>query len=260
MKVSSCVLCHRRDFLRRAVLGAAGFFTTPGAFAEALTATPAMTEGPFYPDQLPLDTDNDLIRINDRITPAMGAITHLHGAVTDLKGDPVSNARVEIWQVDDRGAYIHSRDGGLKGPKRDEHFQGFGRFLTGRDGRYYFRTIKPVPYSGRTPHIHVAVYRAGKRALTTQCFIEGDLRNGRDVLVRRLGDSAKQLMVQFRPLPDSQAGELSAEFNIVLGFTPDDGHGDIGSDAEGHQEVLPTLERDRLTYEKAKRALEEDSE
>ena len=220
----SCPECHRRDFLRRAALGSAAFFTAPGAFAEALTATPSMTEWPFYPDKFPLDTDNDLLRINDAITPAVGAVTHLHGKVTDVKGNPVSHARVEIWQVDNKGAYIHSRDGGLTGPKRDDHFQGFGRFMTGRDGSYYFRTIKPVPYGPRTPHIHVAVYRKDKRVLTTQCFVEGHEGNEKDGLVRRMGDPVKQLMVKFLPVPKSKTGELSAEFNIVLGMTPDDGH------------------------------------
>lgn len=205
-------------------MGSAAFFTVPGVFAEALTETPPMTEGPFYPDKLPLDTDNDLLRINDGITPALGAITHLHGKVTDLKGNPVSNARVEIWQADHKGAYIHSKDGGLTGPKRDANFQGFGRFMTGRDGRYYFRTIKPVPYGPRTPHIHVAVYRGNKRALTTQCFIHGDNGNAKDGLIKRLGDPVKHLMVKFAPIPNSKAGELSGEFNIVLGVTPDDGH------------------------------------
>ncbi|MDB4669500.1 protocatechuate 3,4-dioxygenase [bacterium] len=222
--ISNCHLCERRDFLKRATLGSAAFFTVPGVFAEALTETPPMTEGPFYPDKLPLDTDNDLLRINDGITPAVGAITHLHGKVTDLKGNPVSNARVEIWQADHKGAYIHSKDGGLTGPKRDANFQGFGRFMTGRDGRYYFRTIKPVPYGPRTPHIHVAVYRGNKRALTTQCFIHGDNGNAKDGLIKRLGDPVKHLMVKFAPIPNSKAGELSGEFNIVLGVTPDDGH------------------------------------
>ena len=183
-----------------------------------------MTEGPFYPDKLPLDTDNDLVCINDTITPGIGAITHLHGKVTDVKGNPIPNARVEIWQVDNKGVYIHSRDGGLTGPKRDDNFQGFGRFLTSRDGRYYFRTIKPAPYGPRTPHIHVAVYCKNKRVLTTQCFIDGDKGNAKDFLIKRMGEPAKHLMVNFKPVPDSKAGELSAEFNIVLGLTPDDGH------------------------------------
>ena len=224
MKNFTCPECHRRAFLLRAALGSAAFFSAPGAFAEALTATPPMTEGPFYPDKLPLDTDNDLVRINDEITPAVGAITHLHGKVTDVKGNPSPNARFEIWQVDSKGAYIHSKDGGLKGPKRDGNFQGFGRFMTARDGRYYFRTITPVPYGPRTPHIHVAVYRKDKRALTTQCFIDGDKGNAKDGLIKRMGEPAKHLMVKFAPIPNSKTGELSAEFNIVLGLTPDDGH------------------------------------
>jgi protocatechuate 3,4-dioxygenase beta subunit len=215
---------NRRNFLHRATLGSATLFTGPGAFAEALTITPSMTEGPFYPDKLPLDTDNDLLRINDSINPGVGAITHLHGKITDVKGKPVPNARVEIWQVDNQGAYIHSKDGGLTGPKRDDHFQGFGRFMTGRDGRYYFRTIKPVPYGPRTPHIHFAIYRNNKRALTTQCFIEGDQGNAKDGLIKRLGEPVKHLMVSFKPIPNSKAGELSGEFNIILGVTPDDGH------------------------------------
>lgn len=215
---------HRRDFLRKAMAGSAAFFTAPGAFAEALTATPPMTEGPFYPDKFPLDTDNDLLRINDRITPAVGSVTYLHGKVTDLKGNPVPHARVEIWQVDNKGSYIHSRDGGLKGPKRDDNFQGFGRFMTGRDGSYYFRTIKPVAYGPRTPHIHVAVYRKDKRILTTQCFIDGHQGNKKDGLIRRMGEPVKHLMVKFLPVPNSKTGELSAEFNIILGTTPDDGH------------------------------------
>ncbi|MDB4265223.1 intradiol ring-cleavage dioxygenase [bacterium] len=226
MRNSECPQCHRRDFLRRATMGSAAFFTAPGAFAEALTlnATPHMTEGPFYPDKLPLDTDNDLLRINNAITPGVGTITHLHGRVTDVQGKAVPNARIEIWQVDNKGAYIHSKDGGLTGPKRDDNFQGFGRFMTARDGRYYFRTIKPVPYGPRTPHIHLAVYRGTKRVLTTQCFIDGDPGNLKDGLIRHMGDPAKHLMVKFAPIPNSKTGELSAEFDIILGVTPDDGH------------------------------------
>ena len=53
-------------------LGAAAF-TVPGAFAEALTQTPKMAEGPFYPDKLPLDTDNDLIVVNDSLNPSRSA-------------------------------------------------------------------------------------------------------------------------------------------------------------------------------------------
>src|SRR5512145_2643946 len=138
----------RRQFLRTLSVGAA-FFTTRGLFAEELMKTPRQIEGPFYPDKLPLDTDNDLLIINDGITPAVGEVTHLTGRILDAKGDPIRNAVVEIWQVDGKGAYLHS--GTNNRDKRDRNFQGFGKFLTGSRGDYYFRTIKPVAYPGRTP-------------------------------------------------------------------------------------------------------------
>src|SRR5437764_7226853 len=142
----------RRRFLAALTFGAA-FVSVPGAFAEQLILTPRQTEGPFYPDHLPLDTDNDLIIVNDALTPAVGQITHLSGRVLDSRGDPLRNVLVEIWQVDNNGVYLHTKD---NLPKRDTNFQGFGRFLTGSTGEYYFRTIKPVAYSGRTRHIHFA--------------------------------------------------------------------------------------------------------
>src|SRR6266571_8410971 len=93
---------NRRRFLRRLSLGAA-LFAVPGAFAEELVRTPRQTEGPFYPDQLPLDTDNDLIIVNDASSPALGEITHLSGRILDGRGDPLRNVLVEIWQVDNHG-------------------------------------------------------------------------------------------------------------------------------------------------------------
>src|SRR5215510_11556305 len=91
--------CSRRRFFGGMAAIGAAFWTTPGAFAEELTRTPAQTEGPFYPDKLPLDTDNDLLIINDGITPAIGEITHLSGKILDSHGDPLRNALVEIWQA-----------------------------------------------------------------------------------------------------------------------------------------------------------------
>ena len=159
----------RRLFLGSLTLGAAALIT-PGAFAEELVRTPAQTEGPFYPDQLPLDRDNDLVVIKDSLTPAVGQITHLSGRVLDAKGEPVRGAVVEIWQVDNNGAYIHSRDPSRR--NRDVHFQGYGRFETGSTGEYRFRTIKPVPYPGRTPHIHAKVLISNNEALTTQFYFD----------------------------------------------------------------------------------------
>lgn len=209
---------------RRIFLGAAGaaFFTTAGLFAEELIKTPPQTEGPFYPNKLPLDTDNDLLIINDTITPAVGEITHLTGKVTDAKGTPVRNALVEIWQCDHSGVYLHTDDSDGKKDKQDKHFQGFGRFLTNSNGEYYFRTIKPVPYVPRTPHIHFKIKKGGKDLLTTQCYIKGHPGNERDGVHRGIRDAKARASVdvEFLPIKASKIGELAATFNIVLGVTP----------------------------------------
>lgn len=217
---SPCAIHHRRYFLSRLAFGTA-FFAVPGAFAEALLPTPRQTEGPFYPDHLPLDTDNDLIIVNDVLTPAVGEITWLSGRILDARGEPMRNALVEIWQCDAKGVYLHS--GSANGPKRDSNFQGFGRFLTGSTGEYLFRTIKPVPYPGRTPHIHYKVKRNGKELLTTQCYIKDEPQNERDGVLKGIRDAKARdsVIVPFVPLKDSRAGELAARFDIVMGFTPE---------------------------------------
>jgi len=209
----------RRAFLGTLSFGAAAF-ASRGAFAEELTRTPRQTEGPFYPDRMPLDTDNDLLIINDAITPAVGRVTHLTGKILDAGGNPVRNALVEIWQVDNRGAYIHSQD--PNGANRDRNFQGYGRFLTGQDGDYYFRTIKPVAYPGRAPHIHVQVHKGREELLTTQCYVKGEPLNDRDGIYRSLRDPKEReaLTVDFAPLKASKIGELAARFDVVLGLTP----------------------------------------
>lgn len=216
---------HRRAFLRRALLGSAAFFTVGGAFAEQLVLTPSQTEGPYYPDKMPLDTDNDLLILNDQITPAVGEVTHLQGVVMDRSGQPVRSALVEIWQCDHHGHYLHSQGGNRRTEQpRDSHFQGYGRFLTDRKGRYYFRTIKPTPYPGRTPHIHCAVSRGSARVLTTQIYVKGHELNANDGILRNIRDVATRdsLMAEWTPIPESKTGELAATFNIVLGITPED--------------------------------------
>lgn len=216
-----CPSCHRRQFLRNGLLGSAAFWTAPGAFAEALQRTPRQTEGPFYPDKLPLDTDNDLILINDSITPAVGEIVHLTGTVRGVSGEPVRNAVVEIWEADQEGNYIHTRSRGSG--KRDGNFQGYGRFLTGSTGDYYFRAIKPVPYGPRTPHIHIAVSIGNERVLTTQCYIKGHELNANDrILNSTPGDLRQLLIVDFKPVPGSETGELAANFDMIVGTTPED--------------------------------------
>ena len=209
----------RRRFLQTAGLSAASLYV-PGVFAQQLTLTPPQMEGPFYPNKLPLDTDNDLLILNDALTPGVGEITHVTGRILDASGAPIRNALVEIWQCDANGAYVHSRS--ANGRKRDGNFQGFGRFLTGKDGGYYFRTIKPVAYPGRTPHIHFAIKSKGKDKFTTQCYVKGEPRNDRDGVIRGIRDARQResVMVDFAPVEGSKIGELAAKFDIVMGYTP----------------------------------------
>ena len=214
------VIVNRRRFLRNAAFTAA-LFSTPGLFADQLTQTPRQTEGPFYPNHLPLDTDNDLLVINEGVTPAVGEVTYVSGRILDAKGDPIRGALVEIWQCDNNGAYLHT--GTTNADKRDKNFQGFGRFITGSSGEYLFRTIKPVPYPGRSPHIHYKIKRAGKELLTTKCYIKGHPGNERDGIWRSLKDEKQRasVTVDFAPLKGAKAGELAAKFDVVLGVTPE---------------------------------------
>ena len=215
------LLTPRRDFLRRLAWTGA-LCTTPGLFAEQLTLTPRQTEGPFYPDRLPLDTDNDLLVVNDSATPALGEVTWLGGRLLNRDGSPVRNATIEIWQCDQQGIYLHTRSGGGR-TGRDANFQGFGRFVTGSSGEYVFRTIKPVPYPGRTPHIHVAVKIRGRKELVSQCYIKGHPGNSRDGVWRGIRDQSQRdsVTLDFATLAGSRIGELSARWDIVLGSTPE---------------------------------------
>lgn len=216
------IMLSKRRFLEGMTVSAAAV-TVPGLFAATLTETARTGDGPFYPDKMPLDTDNDLLIINDRITPAVGEITHFGGRLLDESGAAVRNAFIEIWQADSNGSYIHT--GGRNDGRIDGNFQGYGRFLTDAEGRYYFRTIKPVSYTllgqFRAPHIHVAVSRAGRRIMATQALIKGHPDNVGDLVTERIRDPAalETLMVEYRPLPGSALGELTANFDIVLGRT-----------------------------------------
>lgn len=211
----------RRNFFS-AALGAGGlFFTEKGLFAQTLTLTPSTTEGPYYPDTLPLDRDNDLLVINNNITPSIGTIAWLSGRILDRNGNPIRNAVMEIWQADNYGSYIHSR--GVQNGQRDGNFQGYGTFETASDGRYLFRTIKPGLYTGRVRHVHARITLPGGRSLTTQLHIEGET-SANDTVLSAIRDSA-QLASVIRPwtvIPGSAVGALAANWDVVMDFTPSD--------------------------------------
>ena len=190
----------------------AGLLALIGLPARAAIPTPGQTEGPFYPrpSMRFADIDNDLVKIAGVVRQAGGEVVHLTGRVLDREGAPVSDARVEIWQCDVNGRYMHTGDRG--GAPRDPAFQGFGHDVTDDQGRYRFRTIKPVVYPGRTPHIHVKVL-TGDMTLTTQFYLDGDPDNARDVLWRRLSKAERAAVAMVFRLVD---GVPTTEVDIRL--------------------------------------------
>lgn len=184
------------------------------AQAAVLLATPRQTKGPFYPWQLPLEQDNDLLTVGDSGARARGEVTHLVGRVLDASGAPLADASVEIWQCDANGHYHHVDDRDPRG--RDPHFQGYGRMLTAADGGYRFRTIKPVAYPGRTPHIHFKV-RAGLRELSTQLYVRDDPANARDALFRALDAGERERVSARFATVDAADASYVARFDLVLG-------------------------------------------
>lgn len=198
-------------------LALAGALATRAAAAQ-LVATPAQTSGPFYPQRIPLDADADLVIVAGRPAPAAGTVTHVFGRVVTEDGRPMAGVQVEIWQCDAFGRYHHPGEprGGA-----DANFQGFGRMTVGADAAFRFRTIKPVPYPGRTPHIHFALSGPGMRPLVTQLYVAGEPRNETDFVLNRIRDpeARRSVIVPFTPAPEIEAGALAARFDIVLGAT-----------------------------------------
>lgn len=209
----------RRSFARGAAL-APFFWNVRGAFAQALTRTPALTIGPYYPDRLPLDLDNDLLLVNDAINPGIGEILWVNGRVLDASGNPVRGAVVEIWQADNNGAYIHSAS---PIANRDTNFQGYGKFETASDGRYVFRTVKPGLYPGRTRHIHYQITTPGRGNLITQLHFEGESLNASDGVLNGVTNAAQRASIiqPITSLATSTIGEKAVNFDIVMGFTPE---------------------------------------
>lgn len=213
---------HRRLTRRAVVNGVAACAALAGiggavpALA-ALGVTPRQGEGPFYPVNLPLDTDNDLVRVQGTAAAAQGTVTHVLGRVLDTEGRPVTGARVEIWQCDANGRYHHPGD--RNNAPLDGAFQGFGATVTDGEGAYRFRTIRPVPYPARTPHIHFAVLAAGYERFVTQMYVAGEARNARDRLLNSVRDPEvrARLIVALEPAPAIEDGALAGTFDIVLG-------------------------------------------
>lgn len=214
----------REPFTRRRILGQAAYLaagaatamTGLSAVAQIGIPTPKQPLGPFYPDEIPLDQDNDLLQVGNRPGRALGQATEVYGQVRRADGQALKGAAVEIWQCDFYGRYIHSRDASRG--RRDKNFQGFGRAITDENGLYRFRTIRPVAYPGRTPHIHFLVRSDATERFVTQMYVEGEPDNRRDGLLNRVSDPAQRQALIVPLTPDPALGEnvLSGRFDIVV--------------------------------------------
>src|SRR2546422_6892905 len=204
----------RRRFFKSMALVSAGF-TLPGYLAEALTISPIVTQGPYYPlaDDFPLDKDNDLVQLNDNLTIAAGIVTYLSGRVLNSSGTPMRGALVELWHADREGDYLYSTGVG-RNPACDANFAGFGQMLTGSTGQYKFRTIKAGLYNGRTRHYHWGVTLPGRTTRsTTPTFwnetaydLNGNpwpQQNSNDMVWTGITDAAKRASVtlDYTPVP-----------------------------------------------------------
>ena len=199
--------------MRRMIALAVALALAGAAWGASLAPTPEQTLGPFYPSVLPEDRDADLLVIKGRADRAQGTVLHLTGRVTDTSGAPVADALVEVWQSDAYGRYLLPKDGAPG--QRDPNFQGYGRARTDAAGAYRFRTIHPVPYGSRPPHIHFQVTHPRFRALVTQMYVVGD--PGRENPAYFGGQRVRDaLSVTLRPADGAEAGALSARFDIVL--------------------------------------------
>jgi protocatechuate 3,4-dioxygenase, beta subunit len=199
---------------RRAVLLATSLLAIPArALAADLRPTPANAEGPFYPPNKPADSDADLTQVAGHANRAKGTTLHVAGRVLDIKGAPVPNAVIEVWQCNAFGRYIHPSDSESSGPL-DPDFQGYARLVAGNDGAFRIKTIKPPPYGARTPHIHYIVASSRTR-LTTQMFFEGEAMNDRDGLYRYLSrDDRRASTARF--VAASEPDAVAVAWDIVL--------------------------------------------
>ena len=181
---NASTLRRRQAIFALSALGVAPLARTQ---AGAGRATPSQTLGPFYPrnaGERPRQTDADLLAFDGDRLLSRGVPLYLTGRILDRRGNPIAQAEVEIWQCDANAVYHHPAGGAES--ERDPHFQGYGRALSEADGRFHFRTIRPVPYPGRTPHIHVRIAPRSGGVLATQLYLPDEPGNPRDFLFRQL--------------------------------------------------------------------------
>ena len=200
---------------RRTLFTLCGALIIPDFSYGRLIRTPWQGEGPFYPDRIPEDTDNDLVKNGGTSVEAGGKILILNGILVNLDSQPVNGASIEIWQTDKNGVYLHS--GSIARKIIDKKFQGFGRTTTDRNGRFFFRTIVPTEYPGRTPHIHIKLWMEGNNVLTTQFYIHDHPQNKKDFLFQRMNLAEQRInSMKLIPAADKNTAEFQTFVKIVV--------------------------------------------
>jgi protocatechuate 3,4-dioxygenase beta subunit len=211
---------------RRDLLQIAAFFSTMSAFSPLKTAlaqsgrrTPDQILGPFYPRAKTADQSGDLTHLPGRTKRAAGQILNVMGRVLNIKGDPVSGAKLEIWQANSFGRYTHPAD--HNPAPLDPNFDGFEVLKTDADGRYKFKTIKPGAYpispnEMRPPHIDFRLVGQYDE-LVTQMYFEGEPLNEKDRFLESAGFFDKDLLVAklLPPTPDLEPDSRLVMFDIV---------------------------------------------
>ena len=213
----------RREILRTSAVlaGSRVVFTPKLAIAEAaLHRTPDQILGPFYPlSELP--RTSDLTRVPGRSGRAEGQVIIVMGRVLNLTGQPVRDAKVEVWQANTHGRYMHPSD--PNPAPIDPNFEGSAVLTTDSEGRYRFKTIKPAAYPAgpnrmRPAHIHFQV--SGRQdKIVTQMYFENDPYNDADPFLNSVGGAERTELLVKKLLDASPNFEPESKlviFDIVL--------------------------------------------
>ena len=180
--------------------------------------TKGSIEGPYYiPGSPEFRSEATLpMREDEKGTPFL-----FQGTVTDLDGEPIEDARVELWHADADGYYSQFAPGIPEWNLR-------GAILTGPDGRFAFHTVKPAPYqiptdgscgaliaaagwhAWRPAHLHLKVSAPGKQLVTTQLYFEGGEHVQDDV-----AQAVKPELI-LRPVPAASGNGEEVTYDFAL--------------------------------------------
>jgi protocatechuate 3,4-dioxygenase, beta subunit len=224
------IMIENGSFARRDLLKISATFAAMGAMSPVklalaqskLRRTPDQILGPFYPAMKTADLSGDLTRVPGHTGRAKGQILNVMGRVLNIKGEPVRGAKLEIWQANSYGRYVHLAD---RNPAPlDLNFEGFALLKTDSDGRYKFKTVKPGAYPigssapdvMRPPHIHFRL-KGREDELVTQMYFDGEPLNEKDRwLQSALPGTTDLLIAKLLPPPsDLEPNSQLAIFDIV---------------------------------------------